>query len=84
MKINTPIGFAIAIAGTTIATCSLLFSILSASEPTAKPNVITSGALRFEEHLIMDKYTYAYGIATADLDGDGDLDISSADALPRP
>jgi len=38
---------------------------------------------QFEEHLIMDGYTYSFGIAVADLDGDGDLDLTSADALPN-
>lgn len=41
------------------------------------------GSLRFEEHLVMDGYTYSFGIAAADLDGDGDLDLTSADALPN-
>ncbi len=54
-----------------------------ADEPKPAPTIIRSGPLRFEEHLIMDGYTYAYGIAAADLDGDGDLDLTSADALPN-
>jgi len=55
---------------------------LWAAEESA-PAVVVSGPLRFEEHLIMDNYTYAYGIAAADLDGDNDLDLTSADALPH-
>ena len=38
---------------------------------------------RFEEHLVMDGYTYSFGIVAADLDGDADLDLTSADALPN-
>ena len=71
--------------GTTVvlACCAMVsgINVAVASEPT--PAVVTSGPLRFEEHLIMDKYAYPYGIAAADLDGDGDLDLTSADAKPH-
>ena len=49
----------------------------------AEALVVTSGPLRLEERLIMDKYAYPYGIAAADLDGDGDMDVTSADAAPH-
>lgn len=50
---------------------------------TSGPSACAQLPLRFDEHLVMDGYTYSFGIATADLDGDGDLDITSADALPN-
>ena len=50
-------------------------TIVAASAPTRV--LVTSGPLRFEEHLVMDKYTCPYGVAAADLDGDATLDIAA-------
>ena len=62
--------------------CVLFLLSLTVVE-TSGPSACAQLPLRFDEHLVMDGYTYSFGIAIADLDGDGDLDITSADALPN-
>jgi hypothetical protein len=49
----------------------------------AETNRQDEPSLRFSEHLIADRYTYAYGLAAADLDGDGDYDLTSQDVLGK-
>ena len=50
---------------------------------TLEPCSDAADRIHFDEHLVMDGYTYSFGIAAADLDGDGDIDLTSADALPN-
>ena len=66
-----------------LASCLVPMGIVMVAAFGATPPVVSSGPLRFEEHLIKDGYSYAFGIAAADLDGDGDLDLTSADAMGK-
>ncbi|MFN0197802.1 MAG: FG-GAP repeat domain-containing protein [Planctomycetaceae bacterium] len=49
---------------------------LSSKEPPSA--TITSGPLKFAEHLMWGDGKYVYGITATDIDADGDLDMTSA------